>query len=65
MAKRPVPQYDFKAFGEAKRGKGEKKAAKRWRRNVYLSALLDSMSDTGIRIVTATAKEIAEVEQEK
>ena len=27
-------------------------------------ALLDSMSDTGLRIVTATAKEIAEVEKE-
>lgn len=29
-----------------------------------LDSLLDSMSDKGIRIVTATAKEIAEVEQE-
>lgn len=29
-----------------------------------LESLLDSMSDKGIRIVTATAKEIAEVEQE-
>ena len=29
-----------------------------------LDALLDDMSDTGIRIVTATAKEIAEVENE-
>ena len=29
-----------------------------------LDALLDSMSDTGLRIVTATAKEIAEVEKE-
>lgn len=29
-----------------------------------LDALLDGMSDKGIRIVTATAKEIAEVEQE-
>ncbi len=28
-----------------------------------LDALLDDMSDTGIRIVTATAKEIAEVEK--
>ena len=28
-----------------------------------LDALLDGMSDTGIRIVTATAKEIAEVEK--
>ena len=29
-----------------------------------LDALLDDMSDTGIRIVTATAREIAEVEGE-
>ena len=29
-----------------------------------LDALLDSMSDTGLRIVAATAKEIAEVEKE-
>lgn len=29
-----------------------------------LDALLDGMSDKGIRIVTATAKEIAEVENE-
>lgn len=29
-----------------------------------LDALLDDMSDTGIRIVTATAKEVAEVEKE-
>ena len=29
-----------------------------------LDALLDDMSDNGIRIVTATAKEIAEVEKE-
>ena len=29
-----------------------------------LDALLDGMSDTGIRIVSATAKEIAEVETE-
>ena len=29
-----------------------------------LDALLDDMSDTGIRIVTATATEIAEVEKE-
>ena len=30
-----------------------------------LDALLDDMSDTGIRIVTATAREIAEVEGEE
>ena len=29
-----------------------------------LDALLDDMSDTGLRIVTATAREIAEVEKE-
>ena len=29
-----------------------------------LDALLDDMSDTGIRIVTATAKEVAEIEHE-
>ena len=115
MAKRPVPQYDFKAFGEAI------KAARKWRKEsrkevcdeMYISprylanienkghhpslqiffelmlrynisvdqflmkqpagkntqrrqldALLDDMSDTGIRIVTATAREIAEVECE-
>lgn len=29
-----------------------------------LDALLDDMSDNGIRIVTATAKEISEVEKE-
>ena len=30
-----------------------------------LDALLDDMSDTGIRIVTATAREIAEIEGER
>ncbi len=30
-----------------------------------LDALLDGMSDTGIRIVTATAKEITEVEKQR
>ena len=34
-------------------------------RRRQLDALLDNMSDRGIRIVTAAAKEIAEVEQEK
>ena len=38
---------------------GADRASKR--RNVYLAALLDSMSDTGIRIAGATAKETAEV----
>ena len=36
------------------------KDTKRWQ----LDALLDDMSDNGIRIVTATAKEISEVEKE-
>ena len=116
MAKRPVPLYDFKAFGQAikaaRTSKGEsrkdvsdamnisprylanienkgqqpslqifyelvtryeisvdqfffpdKSAGKNTQRR-QLDALLDGMSDTGIRIVTATAKEIAEVENE-
>ena len=33
-------------------------------RERQLDALLDDMSDNGIRIVTATAKEISEVEKE-
>ena len=33
-------------------------------RDVYKRQLLDSMSEKGIRVVTATAKEIAEVETE-
>ena len=48
--------------GGADRAQGEPQESKR--RNVYLDALLDGMSDTGIRIVTATAKEISEVEKE-
>lgn len=116
MSKRPVPQYDFKAFGAAiKAARTERKesrkkvsdemyisprylanienkgqhpslqiffelilrynisvdqflldtpAGKNTRRR-QLDALLDGMSDRGIRIVTAAAKEIAEVEQEK
>ena len=115
MAKRPVPRYDFKAFGAAKKAartdrkesrkkvcdemfisprylanienKGQhpslqiffelmlrynisvdqflldKPAGKDTKRR-QLDALLDDMSDNGIRIVTATAKEIAEVENE-
>ena len=114
--KRPIPLYDFKAFGEAikearkKRGESRNKASSdlyispRYLANIenkgqhpslqvfydlvtrydisvdefffpdksadkstqrrQLDALLDDMSDTGIRIVTATAKEIAEVENE-
>ena len=114
--KRPVPLYDFKAFGEAikdarkKCGDSRKKVcdelyiSPRYLANIenkgqqpslqvfydlvtryhisvdqlffpddtaekstgrrQLDALLDSMSDTGLRIVTATAKEIAEVEKE-
>ena len=118
MAKRPVPRYDFKAFGEAiktarKGRKGRKESRKKVCDEMYISprylanienkgqhpslqiffelmlrynisvdqflleqpagkntqrrqldALLDDMSDTGIRIVTATARESAEVEGE-
>ena len=116
MAKRPVPKYDFKAFGAAIKAArtGRKESRKkvsdemlfispRYLANIenkgqhpslqiffeliqryhisvdqflletppekntqrrQLDALLDGMSDTGIRIVTATAKEISEVEKE-
>ena len=116
MAKRPVPLYDFKAFGQAiKAARMERKESRkdvcdamnlspRYLANIenkgqqpslqifyelvtrydisvdqfffqdktaekstqrrQLDTLLDSMSDKGIRIVTATAKEIAEVENE-
>ena len=115
IAKRPVPRYDFKAFGEAiKAARKERKESRKkvcdemyisprclanienkgqhpslqiffelmLRYNIpadqflleqpagkntqrrQLDALLDDMSDTGIRIVTATAREIAEVEGE-
>ena len=115
MAKRPVPLYDFKAFGAAIKaarneyGESRKKVSDelyispRYLANIenkgqqpslqvfydlvtryhisvdqfffpnsnaekstgrrQLDALLDGMSDKGIRIVTATAKEIAEVEK--
>ena len=114
--KRPVPSYDFKAFGEAikdarkKCGDSRKKVSDelyispRYLANIenkgqqpslqvfydlvtryhisvdqfffpndtagkstgrrQLDALLDSMSDTGLRIVSATAKEVAEIEKE-
>ena len=114
MSKRPVPLYDFKAFGEAIKaarkeyGESRKKVCDqlyisprylanienrgqqpslqvfydlvtRYRISVdqfffpnitadkstqrrQLDALLDNMSDSGIRIVTATAKEISEIE---
>ena len=115
MAKRPVPLYDFKAFGAAIKaarneyGESRKKVSDelyispRYLANIenkgqhpslqiffelmlrynisvdqflldtpagkdtkrrQLDALLDTMSDKGIRIVSATAKEIAEVETE-
>ena len=116
MAKRPVPLYDFNAFGQAikaartSRGESRKNVcdamhlSPRYLANIenkgqqpslqifyelvtryeisvdqfffpdktagkntqrrQLYALLDGMSDTGIRIITATAKEIAEVEKE-
>ena len=115
MAKRPVPKYDFKAFGAAIKAarEGRKESRKKVGDEMFISprylanienkgqhpslqiffeliqryhisvdqflldtpaakdtkrrqldALLDGMSDTGIRIVTATAKELAEVETE-
>lgn len=114
--KRPVPLYDFKAFGQAikaartSRGESRKdvsdamnisprylanienngqhpslqvfyelvtrysisvdqfffpnKNADKSTQRLQLDALLDSIGDKGLRIVTATAKEIAEVETE-
>ena len=114
--KRPIPLYDFKAFGEAikearkKRGESRNKASSdlyispRYLANIenkgqhpslqvfydlvtrydisvdefffpdksadkstqrrQLDALLDDMSDKGIRVMTATAREIADIEQE-
>ncbi len=116
MAKRPIPLYDFKAFGQAikaaRTGRGESrkmvsdalyisprylanienkgqqpslqvfydlvtrfdisvdqfffadKAIEKSTQRRQLDALLDSMSDQGLRIVTATAKEIADIEAE-
>ena len=104
MAKRPVPLYDFKAFGAAIKaarkeyGESRKKVsdelyisprylqvfydlvtryhisvdqfffpnsdAEKSTNRRQLDALLDGMSDKGIRIVTATAREITEVEKE-
>ena len=114
MAKRPVPRYDFKAFGEAiKAARLERKESRkkvcdemylspRYLANIenkgqhpslqiffelmlrynisvdqfllerptgkntqrrQLDALLDGMSNRGIQIVAATAKEIAEIER--
>ena len=115
--KRPIPLYDFKAFGEAikearkKKGESRNKASNelfispRYLANIenkgqhpslqvfydlvtrydisvdefffpdksadkstqrrQLDAMLDSMSDKGLRIVSATAKEIAELEDKK
>ena len=116
MAKRPVPKYDFKAFGAAiKAARRERKESRkqvsdemyispRYLANIenkgqhpslqifyelvarynisvdqfffpgksvdkstqrrQLDTLLDGISDKGLRIVTATAKEVAEVEHE-
>ena len=116
MAKRPVPKYDFKAFGAAIKAArtGCKESRKKVSDEMYISprylanienkgqhpslqiffelmlrynisvdqflfanieaekstnrrqldSVLDGMSDNGIRIVTATAKEISEVESE-
>ena len=117
MAKRPVPLYDFKAFGQAiKAARMERKESRkdvcdamnlspRYLANIenkgqqpslqifyelvtrysisvdqfffpdneaekstqrrQLDTLLDNMSDAGLRIVAATAKEVVEVESEK
>ena len=114
MAKRPVEDYDFKAFGAAiKAARTERRSRKKVGDEMYISprylanienkgqhpslqiffelmlrynisvdqflldtlagkdtkrrqldALLDDMSDNGIRIVTAAGKEISEVEKE-
>ena len=84
MAKRPIPKYDFKAFGAAikaaRTGRKESrkkvsdemsvdqflldKPAEKNTQRRQLDALLDGISETGLRIVAATAKEIAEVEKE-
>lgn len=114
MAKRPVPRYDFKAFGAAiKAARLERKESRkkvcdemylspRYLANIenkgqhpslqiffelmlrynisvdqfllerptgkntqrrQLDTLLDGMSNTGIQIIAATAKEIAEIER--
>ncbi len=114
MAKRPVPRYDFKAFGATIKAArtGRKESRKKVCDEMYLSprylanienkgqhpslqiffelmlrynisvdqflleqptgkntqrrqldAMLDRMSDEGIQIVTATAREIIEIEQ--
>lgn len=117
MAKRPVPKFDFKAFGTAiKEARKERKESRkkvsdemyispRYLANIenkgqhpslqifyelvarynisvdqfffpanetekstqrrQLDTLLDNMSDAGLRIVAATAKEVVEVESEK
>ena len=116
MAKRPVPRYDFKAFGAAIKTArtGRKESRKKVCDELYLSprylanienkgqhpslqiffalmlrynisvdqflleqpigkntqrrqldALLDGMSEKGLQIVAATAKEIAEIEREQ
>ena len=114
MAKRPVPRYDFKAFGAAiKAARLERKESRkkvcdemylspRYLANIenkgqhpslqiffelmlrynisvdqfllerptgkntqrrQLDVLLDDMGDDGIRVITATAKEIVQIEQ--
>ena len=67
MAKRPLPKYDFKAFGAAIKAARtrRKESRKKVSDEMFISPrYLDGMSDTGIRIVSATAKEISEVEKE-
>ena len=116
MAKRPVPRYDFKAFGAAIKAArtGRKESRKKVCDEMYLSprylanienkgqhpslqiffelmlrynisvdqflleqpigkntqrrqldALLDGMSEKGLQIIAATAKEIVEIEREQ
>lgn len=63
MAKDQYHNMTLELLGRRSKRQGQnaKRAAKdtkRWQ----LDALLDDMGNTGIRIVTATAREIAEVE---
>ena len=65
MAKRPVPLYDFAAFGQAI--KGARTERKESRKDVsdamnISPRYLTNIENKGLRIVTATAKEVAEIE---
>lgn len=72
MAKRPVPRYDFTAFGTAiKAARTNRKESRillehptgKNTQRRQLDAMLDKMIDEGIQIVAATAREILEVVQ--